>query len=261
MLREVRRLLPGEDLVYFADQANVPYGHRPLKQVRHFSEEITRFLAARGAKAVVVACNTASGAALYHLREVFPAVPFVGLEPAVKPAAQRSRAKVIGVIATEGTFQGELFSRVVERFAGDVRVLTAACPGLVELIEAGAVDSPATRSLLERCLAPLLAEGIDSLVLGCTHYPFARAAIESIAGPRVCVVDPAPAVALQVERVLAERRLLGHQEQPGRVAYWTSGEPAQLRRALAALLGEDAPVAPASWVNGRLSAAGWNNGS
>ncbi|MBI5442205.1 MAG: glutamate racemase, partial [Deltaproteobacteria bacterium] len=185
VLREVRRLLPGERVLYFADQANVPYGHRPLKQVRRFSEEISRFLVARGAKVVVVACNTASGAALYHLREVFPAIPFVGLEPAVKPAAQRSRTKTIGVIATPGTFQGELFHRVVERFAGDVRVLAEACPGLVEQIEAGAVDSPVTRSLLERCLAPLLAEGIDSLVLGCTHYPFARAVMGSIAGPHV----------------------------------------------------------------------------
>jgi glutamate racemase len=140
----------------------------------------------------------------------------------------------------------------VERFAGDVRVLTQACPGLVEQIEEGDLEGPATRSLLESYLAPLLAEGIDSLVLGCTHYPFARAAIEAIAGPDVCVVDPSPAVARQVERVVAERRLLG--KGPSGVEYWTSGEPERLRCALAALLGEGPPVARAAWVGGRLVA-------
>lgn len=254
VLREVRRVLPGEHLLYFADQANVPYGQRPLRQVRRFSEEITRFLVARGAKVVVVACNTASGAALHHLREAFPATPFVGLEPAVKPAAQRSRTKAIGVIATQGTFRGELFCRLVERFAGDVRVLTQACPGLVERIETGDVGGAETRSLLETYLDPLLSEGIDSLVLGCTHYPFAREAIEAIVGPHVCVVDPSPAVARQVQRVLTDRRLLGRGDHPGAVEYWTTGEPERLRCALSALLGENGPVSRAVWLDGRLVA-------
>ena len=133
-------------------------------------------------------------------------------------------------------------------------MLTQACPGLVEQIEAGDVEGSATRSLLECYLAPLLAEGIDSLVLGCTHYPFVREAIESIAGPHVCVVDPSPAVARQVQRVLTACRLIGRTDEPGAVEYWTSGEPERLRCALAALLGEDRPVARASWVGGRLVA-------
>lgn len=252
VLRELRCLLPGEDLLYFADQANVPYGRRPLRQVRAFSEEITRFLLARGAKIVVVACNTASGAALHHLRAAFPQVPFVGMEPAVKPAAQRSRARAIGVIATPGTLEGELYRRVVQRFARDVRVVTHTCPGFVEEIEAGRVEGPALRSLAACYLEPLLAEGIDALVLGCTHYPFARKVIEEVAGPGVEVIDPAPAVARQVQRVLEERRAAARRSSAGTVSYFTSGEPARLSCTLRVLLGEDAEVRRVSWSRGRL---------
>lgn len=252
MLREIRRLLPNEDLLYLADQANVPYGHRTLRQVRGFAEEITRFLLARGAKVVVVACNTASGAALHQLRAAFPHVPFVGMEPAVKPAARDSRARAIGVIATQGTLEGHLYHGVLQRFAGDVRVVATACPGLVELIEGGEVEGPEVRRLVERYLTPLLTEGIDVLVLGCTHYPFARAVIEEVAGPQVRVIDPAPAVARQVRRVLEERRALARTDLAGQVTYFTSGEPASLRRSLLALLGQEAEVHRASWSKGRL---------
>ena len=252
VLREVRRLLPSEKLVYFADQANVPYGPRPLREVRRFADEVTRFLLAQGAKLVVVACNTASGAALHHLREAFPHVPFVGMEPAVKPAAQLSRTRTVGVIATRGTFQGVLFGRLVDRYAGDVRVITQTCPGLVERIEAGDTEGPKTRKLLETYLGPLLAEGIDTLVLGCTHYPFAIEAIRAVVGPGVRLVDPAPAVALQVRRVLAERGLLEPADGAGHTEFLTSGSPKPLGEALVALLGEQAPVRRAVWTRGVL---------
>lgn len=254
VLREVRALLPREDLLYFADQANVPYGHRPLREVRAFSEEITRFLLARGARAVVVACNTASGAALHHLRSAFPQVPFVGMEPAVKPAAQQSRSRAIGVIATEGTLRGDLYRGVVQRFARDVRVLANTCPGFVEQIEQGKVEGPEVRALVAGYLEPLLAEGIDALVLGCTHYPFARRLLEEVVGPGVSVIDPAPAVARQVRRVLEERRSPSRPEGTGRTSYFTSGEAPRLARALRALLGREEPVEEVRWLRGRLTA-------
>ena len=254
ILNEVRRILPAENLIYVADQANVPYGHRSLKEVRQFSEGITRFLLSKGAKLIVVACNTASAAALHHLREVFPRVPFVGMEPAVKPAAELTRKRTIGVIATEATFLGTLFASVVDRFARGVRVVTQTCPGLVEQIEEGRIDSPQTRGLLEGWLSPLLKEEIDSLVLGCTHYPFVKSVIREIVGPEVTLVDPSPAVALQVQRVLGERGLLARRPGAGRIGYVTTGTPEKFRIVASTLLGEDVRVVQAQWFHGRVAA-------
>ncbi|RME36964.1 MAG: glutamate racemase [Thermoflexia bacterium] len=158
--REIVRELPGVPTLYVADQAHVPYGPRPLEEVRRFAEGITRFLLAQGATVVVLACNTASAAALHHLRALFPQVPFVGMEPAVKPAVQRTRNGRVGVIATPATFQGELFASLLTRFGRDARVLPQVCPGLVEAVEAGALEAPETEALLRSCLAPLLAAGI-----------------------------------------------------------------------------------------------------
>ncbi len=202
VLREVRRQLPGESLLYFADQARLPYGPRPVEEIRRFAEQITRFLLQREAQVVVVACNTASAAALTHLRRTFPQVPFVGMEPAVKPAAQQTQNRIVGVIATQATCQSEVFASVVDRFARGVTVIPRACPGLVTQVEAGEFDSPSTLQLLHDYLDPMVEAGIDSLVLGCTHFSFLSPAIESIVGPSVRVIDPAPAVARQVGRVL-----------------------------------------------------------
>lgn len=202
ILKEVRRQLPRENILYFADQGRLPYGPRPVEEVRLFAGQITRFLLARGAKAIVVACNTASAAALKHLRQNFPHVPFVGMEPAVKPAAEQTRSRIVGVIATEATCQSDVFASVVERFANGVRVIPRACPGLVTQVEAGELDSPLTHRLLHESLDPMLEAGIDSLVLGCTHFPFLIPAIAAIVGPKVRIFDPAPAVARQVGRVV-----------------------------------------------------------
>jgi len=204
VLKEVRRLLPDESVIYFADQGHLPYGPRSLSEVRYFSETITRFLLAQKAKVIVVACNTASAAALTHLRRAFAGVPFVGMEPAVKPAAERTRSRTIGVMATAATFQGQLFASVVDRFAQGVTVLTQACPELVMQVEAGEFDTAHTRELLREYLEPLLEDGIDSLVLGCTHFSFLMPAILNIVGPGIDIIDPAPAVARQVRRVLEE---------------------------------------------------------
>ena len=224
----IRQALPQERLLYFGDNAHIPYGDRTLREVRGFSAAITRGLLAQGCKMIVIACNTASAAALVQLREAYPMIPFVGMEPAIKPAAERSRTGVVGVIATKATFQGELFASVKERFAQHVTVLEQPCPGLVQAIERGEVDTPATEAMLRAWLEPMLNNGIDALVLACTHYPLVRPLIERICGPGVEVIDPAPAVARRVQQVLAERDLSAPADAVGALACRTSGDPAGL---------------------------------
>jgi glutamate racemase len=254
VLRAIRQQMPQQPVVYLADQAHVPYGPRSLEEVRAFSEEITRFLLSQGAQLIVVACNAASAAALHHLRRVFPQVPFVGMEPAVKPAAEQTRTGVVGVLATPATFQGELYASVVERFGHGVRLLQDTCPGLVKQIEEGQLDSPPTRAILERALQPMLAEKIDTIVLGCTHYPFVIPLIQEIAGPGVRVIDPAPAVARQAARLLQSAGLgpASPQEAPGWVRFYTSAAPSALQDLLPILLDCHGAVQPAGWLGLKL---------
>lgn len=224
VLRHLRSDLPGADLLYLADQARCPYGARPLADLRALSAANSRWLLDRGAALIVVACNTASAAALHWLRGIFAGTPFVGMVPAVKPAVAQTRSGVVGVLATPATIEGELLDEVVVRWAGATRVVRQACPGLVEQIEAGALDAPATTGLLRRYLRPLLAAGADTIVLGCTHYPFLEHQIRRIAGPHITLVDAAPAVARQAARVLHERGLAGFaQARAGSITYATTG--------------------------------------
>lgn len=252
VLRALRRQLPAQPALYLADQGHVPYGPRPLQQVRSFAEGITRFLLAEGATVIVVACNAASAAALAHLRQVFPQTPFVGMEPAVKPAAEQTHSGVVGVLATPATFQGALYASVVERFAQGVTLLQDTCPGLVQQIETGRLRSPATRAILQRALQPMLARGIDKVVLGCTHYPFVIPLIEEITGPAVQVIDPAPAVARQVARVLEAHHWLEAGTQPGAYRFFTTGPARPLARLLPRLLAEPGVVEQLEWVEGNL---------
>ena len=232
VLRAIHQQLPGENILYLADQAHVPYGPRSLEQVQTFSESITRYFLAHQAKLVVVACNTASAAALHHLRRVFPETPFVGMEPAVKPAAESTHSGVVGVLATPATFQGELYASVVERFASEVEIIQHTCPGLVEEIEAGKLEGTQTRAILTEALAPMLAAGIDTVVLGCTHYPFAIPLIQQIAGPEVRVIDPAPAIARQVGRLLDKNQLRNTTSEQGSTSYLTTGNLARFNQLL-----------------------------
>jgi glutamate racemase len=250
--RSIRQALPRERLLYFGDTAHMPYGQRSLEEVRAFSMAITEALLEQGCKLIVVACNTASGAALRHLRERWPAVPFVGMEPAVKPAAELTRSGVVGVIATTATFQTEVYASVVERFGRDVRVLHQACPGLVTAIEAGELDTPATEALLRGWLEPMMAEGIDALVLGCTHYPIVRPLIERIVGPAVRVIDPAPAVARQVGALLQKHELQAPSGAQGGLSCHTSGDVVVFEKLLQRMGKEGTPVHGARWVEGRL---------
>ena len=245
--RAVRELLPREDLIYFADQANVPYGERSLEEVRLLAEAVTRYLMDEGAKLIVIACNTASAAALKHLRELYPDYPFVGMEPAVKPAAEQTLNGKVGVLATPSTFQGELYASVVERFAHDVQVFQATCPGLVRQIEKGYLDTAKTRQILEEALEPMLREGVDTLVMGCTHFPFVIPLIREIGGEDVRVIDPAPAVARQVRRVLEGRGLLAERKRAGKRRFLTSAEAVKMEVILPELIGVSLKVRRVVW--------------
>lgn len=247
VLRAIHSLLPSQPLLYFGDQAHVPYGSRSLEEVRAFSEEITRFLLRRGARLIVVACNTASAAALQFLRQIFPDVPFVGMEPAVKPAAERSQTHRVGVLATPATFQGALYASVVERFASGTTLFQDTCPGLVQEIEAGRLDGVETRRILEKALLPMLENRIDTVVLGCTHYPFVIPLIQEIAGPEVQVIDPAPAVARQTQRLLELNGWSSRESAIAGIRYFTSGDPHQFSALLLKLLGESGPVEQVVW--------------
>jgi glutamate racemase len=247
VLAEIARQLPHEDLLYFADSANCPYGPRPAEEIQRLSRAVVEFLLGQGAKLIVVACNTASAAALTILRQTFSA-PVVGMVPAVKPAARMTARKVVGVLATGAAVQGQLFAEVVERFAADIEVLPQVCPGLVEQVEAGEINGPETEMFLRRCLEPLLERGADTLVLGCTHYPFLIPALRRIVGAEVTILDPSPAVARHVGRVLAERGLLNPKAEPGRRIYFTSGDPAAFATLLEKLTGERGKVEGVKWI-------------
>ena len=234
ILSEVRALLPSSDLVYVADQAYSPYGERGLSVVRERAFAISEYLIDAGVATIVVACNSASAAALHDLRDRFPAVSFVGMEPAVKPAVGATQRGTIGVLATEATFQGELFSSVVDRHARGVSVVARACPGLAAAIEEG--DD--TDDLIRRFTADVVGRGADTIVLGCTHYSFVADLIQDAAGDGVGVIDPAPAVARQVVRVRSGHEGTGS----GNTRYLTTGDPDRFALQIQRLTGSIRPT-------------------
>lgn len=230
VLAEIRRTMPDADLLYVADHAAAPYGERSLDEVRRRSDRVADWLAAEGCRVITVACNTASAAALHHLRRTHPGIAFVGMEPAVKPAASLTASGRVGVVATAATFQGELFASVVGRFASGVEVVTAACPTWVELVERGTVEGAEAEAAVRDCLAPMLAQGVDVVVLACTHYPALRSALSRVLGPDTRIIDPAPAVAAQTGRLAAAA---GVAEGRRSTRFVTTGDPSALARAMA----------------------------
>lgn len=253
VLRAIRELLPTQPVIYLADQAHVPYGVRSLEEVRQFSTEITRFLLNQGARLVVVACNTASVAALISLREDFKETPFVGMEPAVKPAVEQTHSNVVGVLATYATFQGAMYASVVERFAQGVTVLQDHCPGLVAEIEKGNFNGVETERILRKALEPMLEKKVDTVVMGCTHYPFVIPLIQKITGADVKVIDPAPAIARQVQRLLDEHGWLPETKKKATVRFLTTGDKTQFANSLHYFSNEPAGVEQVRWNNNSLA--------
>ena len=259
VLRHVRAMLPGEDLLYVADSAHAPYGDKSAQFIEARAMAIAEFLVARDAKALVVACNTATAAAIAALRQRFD-LPIVGMEPAVKPAAEATRSGVIGVLATSGTLDSGKFAELVRRFGSQARVIVQPCPGLVEQVELGDLAGPLTRRLLEGFVAPLLDAGADTLVLGCTHFPFLEPLLRELVGGEVAIIESGAAVARQLVRRLAEADFSpgiapasGHESSQklrflsarpqGTERFFSSGEPGQLQALLPRLWGSAAAVA------------------
>ncbi|MDQ3309359.1 MAG: glutamate racemase [Gemmatimonadota bacterium] len=242
--REIRARLPDESLLYLADTAWVPYGGRSLEVIRERTLAVGKFLEREGAKVLVVACNTASGAGLEALREKLN-IAVVGVEPAIKPAAAATRNGRIGVLATEAMLRAERFGRLVDRYAVQIQVVAQPCPGLVELVEAGETDGPSVRQQLQALLEPLQRAQVDTVVLGCTHYPLLRRTLSELLGPDVTLLDSGAAVALQTERVLRQTNKLAPDGQ-GSFRILTTGDPKRVSGTVARLWGEPAQVGHAA---------------
>ena len=223
VLRELVGLLPHEDFIYVADSGHCPYGGQGPEAIIARACQITEFLLDQGAKLIVVACNAATVAAVEYLRASYP-LPFVGMEPAIKPAAALTKSGVVGVLTTALTARGERLQRLIHQHADGVQVLTQPCPGLVECVETGDLQGPNVRSMVTGYVEPLVGAGADTLVLGCTHYPFLRPLIQAVAGPQVHLLDTGAAVARRTRDLLEREGLVRHQGQ-GRVDWYTSGQP------------------------------------
>lgn len=241
VLKHIHALLPHEQLLYVADSKYAPYGNKTPEEIQARCFEIADFLIAKEAKALVVACNTATAAAIDALRDKYT-LPIIGMEPAVKPAAEASKNGIIGVLATTGTLKSAQFAGLLESYGRNVKVVTQACVGLVECIERGELNTVSTRSLIQQYCAPLLAEGADTIVLGCTHYPFVREVIREIVGEKISLIDTGAAVAKQLKRQLEEQALLSASKQPADVKFWTNSEAENSKQVIEALWGSGADV-------------------
>ncbi len=219
--REIVKLLPYEKYIYVSDSGYCPYGPQSREYIIDRARRISRFLIEQGVDIIVVACNTATAAAIKPLREEFD-IPFVGMEPAVKPAALQSKSGVIGVLATRGTFKGELYLGTLHKFASDLKVIEQIGDGLVELVEEGKTNTPQAEELLAKYLDPMIEEGADCVVLGCTHYPFLADSIKKVSGSRLAIINPAPAIAQRVKSLL-EKRENGHKNGAGVNLFYTTG--------------------------------------
>ncbi|MDR0295117.1 MAG: glutamate racemase [Prevotellaceae bacterium] len=230
--REVTRLLPHEHTVYYADSAYCPYGPKTREEIIARVVHITNFLLTKQAKLIVVACNTATAAAIDYLREQYNKTLFVGMEPAVKPAALLSKSGVVGVLATQGTFNGRLYHETVERFAANTTVIEQYGDGLVELIEAGKIDTPEMDALLHKYINPMLEAGADHIALGCTHYSFLIPAIRKITENKAELLDPAPAVAQQVKHLLVQNNLIDTETTKPKYEFFSDEKPFQFNEQL-----------------------------
>lgn len=231
VFREIRKLLPDENYIYYSDNAHCPYGEKTREYIIDRAREITRFLIGKGAGIIVVACNTATAAAIASLRDEFP-IRFIGMEPAVKPAVAMTRTGVVGVLATAGTLKADKYQHTREKYSEGVRIVEHVGRSFVELVESGRTSGAEAESVVEESLKPLLDEGADTIVLGCTHYPFLSETISKVASAlvpdrKVTVIDPAPAVARHLEETMKKEGLMSPTSAP-HVALFSSGDDSSL---------------------------------
>ncbi|CAM3293268.1 glutamate racemase [Zobellia roscoffensis] len=226
--KEIQNLLPNEDTIYLADSKNAPYGEKSQEEILRLSIKNTELLLERGCKIIVVACNTATTNAITNLRAQY-SVPFIGIEPAIKPAALQSKSKTVGVLATKGTLASSLFNSTSENHANGIRIIEQEGTGLVPLIEGGKVASEETIGLLNTYVNPMLEEGMDHLVLGCTHYPYLIPTLKSILPAHVKIIDSGEAVARQVKVILEKNNLLNTSKDIARHQLYTNINPGVLQ--------------------------------
>lgn len=241
VLKEIQKLLPNEDLIYIADSAHAPYGNKPHDFILQRCDELTRLLIEQHAKAVVIACNTATAVSVTKLRERY-GLPIIAMEPGVKPAIQATRVNIVGVMATQNTLASEQFTRLLHHHAENVEVICQPCPGLVEQIESGEFDSDKTRCLVEEFTRPLLAAGADTIVLGCTHYPLIKTLIREVVGGQINIIETGPAVAQQLQRQLEASSLLSDSAGTGTIQLWTSGSVEPTEKLIVKILHQDLTV-------------------
>ncbi len=253
ILKAIQSSLPYEHLLFFADQAHVPYGPRTMQEIRSFSLEITRFLLNEGAKMIVVACNTASGYALQYLRDRFPGTPIIGLEPAIAPAVRITRSGRIAVLATEATLKGRLYLSTRDRFCDQVTIFEATLEGIVEEIEADRITGERTQMILKDTIAPLIDKRVDSIVLGCTHYPFLTTQIREIAGPDVNIIDPSDQIAAYIARTLNRKDLAASRPSQTIPVLFSTRDAQELARIAESLAGLSGNPSQVTWKEGQLS--------
>ena len=241
ILREIRMDFANEDLLYVADSAFIPYGEKSPQFVEARSVAIAEFLVDRKAKAIVVACNTATGAAIATLRSRFP-LPIIGIEPAVKPAVGKTLSGIVAVLATSGTLSSDKFAKLLARFGDEADILIQPCDGLVEQVETGELHGEKARALIAKYVLPPLERGADTIILGCTHYAFLAPLIREIAGPDVYIVDPAAAIAHELRRRLEDNTLLSPDLRSGKEQFWTSGAPDDVKPIISKLWKADVEV-------------------
>jgi glutamate racemase len=240
VLRAIRAALPAENLVYVADSGHAPYGDKSEAHIIERTLTVGNWLAVSGVKAITVACNTATVVAIRHLREQTH-IPVVAIEPAIKPAANTTRTGVVGVLATTQTLQSESVARLCLEHGEGKRILLQACPGWVEAVEEADLHSPQTEALLRQFVVPLMDQGVDTLVLGCTHYPFLRNTLQRIVGDDVVLIDPAVAVATELTRRLGNDRRMDEQHI-GTTRFFTTGDVLHVQQVVAHLWGDGALV-------------------
>lgn len=228
--KEVNALLPNEDTIYLADSKNAPYGKKTKQEIIDLCFKNVDFLLSQNCKLIVVACNTATTNAIKEMREKYD-IPFIGIEPAIKPAANQSETQKIGILATKGTLNSELFNRQVENFS-NVKILEQVGHGLVELIESGKIDSEEMRNLLKNYLRPMIAENIDYLVLGCSHYPYLIPEIKKIIPNHIKIIDSGEAVAKQTRIILEKNNLLNSSTEKGKNIFFTNSDATVLKNIL-----------------------------